>query len=128
MRRDLVATTVPAAPVLAFYHPAMQEVLLDAAARAGAVVQRGARVSSVAPGPEPSVAFELDGHVEEVRARLVVGADGRGSQMRKWAGFTVRRDPERLLFSGVLLDGVPVADDAGYIMFNPGIGRISLRC
>src|SRR5438093_1152769 len=111
VRRDLVATTVPAAPALAFYHPAMQEVLLDAATRAGAVVERGARVSSVAPGPEPSVAFELGGHVEEVRARLVVGADGRGSQMRKWAGFTVRRDPERLLFSGVLLDGVPVADE-----------------
>jgi len=126
VRRDLVATTVPAAPVLAFYHPAMQEVLLDAATRAGAVVERGARVSSVAPGPEPSVAFELGGHVEEVRARLVVGADGRGSQMRKWAGFTVRRDPERLLFSGVLLDGVPVADDAAYIMFNPAVGRISL--
>src|SRR5439155_25734 len=64
--------------------------------------------------------------VEEVRARLVVGADGRGSQMRKWAGFAVRRDPERLLFSGVLLDGVPVADDAAYIMFNPAVGRISL--
>src|SRR5438067_11325391 len=57
VRRDLVATTVPAAPVLAFYHPAMQEVLLDAATRAGAVVERGARVSSVAPGPEPSVAL-----------------------------------------------------------------------
>src|SRR5438034_2732324 len=126
VRRDLVATTVPAAPVLAFYHPAMQEVLLDAATRAGAVVQRGARVSSVAPGPEPSVAFELDGHVEEVRARLVVGADGRASLVRKWAGFTVHRDPERLLFSGVLLDGVPLADDAGYIMFNPAVGRISL--
>src|SRR5437870_13323128 len=126
VRRDLVATTVPAAPVLAFYHPAMQEVLLDAATRAGAVVQRGARVSSVAPGPEPSVAFELDGRIEEVRARLVVGVDGRASLVRKWAGFTVHRDPERLLFSGVLLDGVPLADDAGCIMFNPSIGRISL--
>src|SRR5207249_9149820 len=50
MRRDYVATTPQAAPLLAFYHPAMQEALLAAAARAGAEVRRGATVRRVASG------------------------------------------------------------------------------
>src|SRR5207249_4697756 len=95
---------------------------IGGAALARATAEQGARVLVL----ERERRFTDRGHGEEVRARLVVGADGRGSQMRKWAGFTVRRDPERLLFSGVLLDGVPVADDAAYIMFNPAVGRISL--
>src|SRR2546428_4831087 len=124
--RDMPATTPHAAPWLAFYHPAMQEAVLGAAARAGAEVQRGVRVSGVVPGPEPVAVFEESGRDEEVRARLVVGADGRSSLVRKWADFPVRRDPERLLFSGVLLDGVPAPEDTAAIMFNPGVGRISL--
>src|SRR2546425_1377898 len=80
--RDMPASTAHAAPWLAFYHPAMQEVVLDAAARAGAEVRRGVRVSGVTPGPEPVVAFDESGRDEKVRARLVVGADGRGSLMR----------------------------------------------
>jgi len=124
--RDLPASTTPAAPWLAFYHPAMQEAVLDAAARAGADVRRGARVGAVVPGPEPAVAFECEGRAEEARARLVVGADGRGSLVRKWAGFAASRDPDRIRFSGVLLDGVPAPDDTARILFNPGIGRIAL--
>ena len=124
--RDMPATTAHAAPWLAFYHPAMQEAVLDAAVRAGAEVRRGVRVSGVEPGPEPEVAFEESDRHERVRARLVVGADGRSSLMRKWADFPVRRDPERLLFSGVLLDDVPAPDDSAAILFNPGVGRISL--
>ena len=120
--RDMPASTAHAAPWLAFYHPAMQEVVLDAASRAGAEVRRGVRVSGVTPGAEPVVVVDD----AEVHARLVVGADGRSSLMRTWASFPVRRDPERLLFSGVLLDDVPAPEDSAAIMFNPGVGRISL--
>jgi len=126
MRRDYVATTPQAVPLLAFYHPAMQETLLVAAARAGADVRRGATVRLVAPGASPTVVVEAEGRSEELRARLVVGADGRGSRVRKWAGFDVRRDPERLLFSGVLMDDVGTPDDAASTAFDPGAGRISL--
>src|SRR5437867_1309277 len=59
--RDMPGTTAHAAPWLSFYHPAMQEVVLDAAARAGAEVRRGVRVSGVTPGAEPAVACEGDG-------------------------------------------------------------------
>jgi 2-polyprenyl-6-methoxyphenol hydroxylase-like FAD-dependent oxidoreductase len=124
--RDLPATTPQAAPWLAFSHPAMQEVLLAAAGNAGAEIRRGARVRAVAPGARPTVEVESDGRVEEVAARLVVGADGRGSLVRKWAAFPVRRDPARILFSGVVFDDLPAADDAGQLAMQPDIGRISL--
>jgi 2-polyprenyl-6-methoxyphenol hydroxylase-like FAD-dependent oxidoreductase len=124
VHRDLVATTVPQAPWLSFYHPAMQEI--DTAARAGAEVQRGVRVRALRAGSDPAVELESESGVETVHARLVVGADGRGSLMRKWAGFTTRQDPPRLSFAGVLLDGIPARDDTGHIYFDPDAGRMSL--
>jgi 2-polyprenyl-6-methoxyphenol hydroxylase-like FAD-dependent oxidoreductase len=56
---------------------------------------------------------------ESVQARLVVGADGRGSAVRKWGKFKVTRDPERLLLAGVLLDNVgQIRDDAFYLAID----------
>src|SRR5262245_37202626 len=40
--RDLIATTPQQLPFFSFYHPVMQEVLLQAATTAGAEVRRGA--------------------------------------------------------------------------------------
>src|SRR5439155_67663 len=51
VHRDMPASTAHAAPWLAFYHPAMQEAVLESAAGAGADVRRGVRVSGVKPGP-----------------------------------------------------------------------------
>ena len=48
--RNIVATTPQRAPEFAFYHPRMQEVLLQAAAEAGAEVRRGAIVREAKPG------------------------------------------------------------------------------
>jgi 2-polyprenyl-6-methoxyphenol hydroxylase-like FAD-dependent oxidoreductase len=109
--RDLVTTTTAGTPALSFYHPDMQEVLLDAAARVGAEVRRGVTVSGVSPGTPPTVWLDGNGRREEFSARLVIGADGRASRVRSWAGFEVKRDPQRLLVAGVLLDGTTVPED-----------------
>src|SRR6185437_11849932 len=45
--RDLRATTPHRLPALTFFHPAMQEVVLDSAIRAGADVWRGASVRQI---------------------------------------------------------------------------------
>src|SRR5262249_24353583 len=67
---------------------------------------------------------EWKGRVEELHARFVVGADGRASLMRKWAGFTVHHDPPRLLIAGVLFDEMPaVPPDASCIVLNPDLGQ-----
>jgi len=122
--RDLVATTPQQLPALVFYHPAMQEALLQAAAEAGAEVRRGAIVRDVRPGGAPTVVVEREGRVEEIQARLIVAADGRNSVVRKWAGFPIHHDPERLLLSGVLFDemGAP-QEGTVYFVVNPSLGQ-----
>ena len=123
-RRDLRTTTPQGLAVLSVYHPAMQEVLLQAAAEAGAEVRRGVMARDIKREGFPTVLVEQDGHREEVQAQLVVGADGRTSMVRKWAGFAVQQDPERLLISGVLLENLPTPQaDTFYYIFNPTIGQ-----
>jgi 2-polyprenyl-6-methoxyphenol hydroxylase-like FAD-dependent oxidoreductase len=123
-RRDLRTTTPQGVAVLSVYHPAMQEVLLQAAADAGAEVRRGAIGRDIKREGFPTVLVEQDGHREEVQARLVVGADGRSSLVRKWAGFAVQQDPERLLITGVLLENLPTPqEDTFYYIMNPTIGQ-----
>jgi menaquinone-9 beta-reductase len=122
--RDLIATTPQQLPVLNFYHPAMQEAVLHAAIEAGAEVRRGASVRDVRLGEVPTVVVEQEGRVEEIQARLIVGADGRGSVVRKWAGFPVHQDPERLVISGVLFEEMfTPQEDTSYHVINPNLGQ-----
>ncbi len=122
--RDMIATTPQQTPYFSLYHPAMQEVLLQAASKAGAEVRRGVNVRNVKLGSTPSVIVEQEGTREEFSTRLVVGADGRGSLVRKWTGFTVHQDPERLLITGVLLENMPLPqEDTSYYIINPTIGQ-----
>ena len=53
LKRDLFATTVQGDGWFTFYHPHMQEIVLDAAGAAGAEVRRGVRVRGVTPGAMP---------------------------------------------------------------------------
>ncbi len=110
-------------PGLTFYHPAMQQVVLDAAKGAGAEVWRGASVREVKPGETPVAMLEIDGSVRELTARLVVCADGRSSMGRLWGGFSPRRGKQRLLGAGILLEGLSIAEDATLTILNPLVGR-----
>jgi 2-polyprenyl-6-methoxyphenol hydroxylase-like FAD-dependent oxidoreductase len=126
-RRDFVATTPQRMPSFAFYHPTLQEVLLQAAGHAGAEVRRGSWVCAVKSGEVPAVTVEHDGRVEELHARLVVGADGRASLVRHQVGFPVHRDPEQLRVAGVLLEHMDaIEDSAFYIVSTPGLGAVVL--
>jgi 2-polyprenyl-6-methoxyphenol hydroxylase-like FAD-dependent oxidoreductase len=117
--RDLIDTP-PHTPCLAFYHPALQEALIDAAADAGAAVRRGISINVAIPGAPATVEFEDSGKTERVQARFVVGCDGRSSAVRKWGGFTPRKDPDRLTIAGVLLEGGSgYRQDTGYFFLNP---------
>lgn len=124
--RHVVETTPQTTAWLAFYHPAMQEAVIEAAAAAGAEVRRGARVREVRPGAPPAVIIDAGRGPETIDARLLVCADGRGSVARKWGGFTACRDTPRHLFSGILLDGMSAPDDTSALFFDPASGRISL--
>jgi len=122
-RRDLTQTTPHQVGSFNFYHPDMQETLLRMAADAGAEVRRGISVDTVEPGRPPGVSFHENGQRREVRARLVVGADGRASQVRRWAKFTVTRDPDRLTIAGALVEAEQIPDDGVHVVGGPA-GRV----
>ncbi|HEY5867846.1 MAG TPA: FAD-dependent monooxygenase, partial [Candidatus Tectomicrobia bacterium] len=126
-RRHLPSSTPHQVPAMGLYHPAMQEVVLQAAEAAGAKVQRGASVRSVQPGRLPSVVIDHDGHQTELRARLVVGADGRSSMVRQWANFPVQQDPDRLYIAGVLLEEMSAPPEhTSSIAYNTALGLEAL--
>ncbi len=123
MHRDVLTTTPSRLPCLAFYHPAMQEVLLGAASAVGAEVRRGVMVSSVRAGSPATVVAGEGVRTEEIPARLVVGADGRSSTVRSSARFQVQRDPDFNLLSGILMDGIRAPEDTAHLVINSDLGQ-----
>jgi 2-polyprenyl-6-methoxyphenol hydroxylase-like FAD-dependent oxidoreductase len=97
----------------------MQELLLAAAARAGADVRRGAEVRSLAGGATPAVVFADGTGTHSVSARIVIGADGRTSKVRAWAGFKTQRDPERLRIAGALFHHTSAPVDGLHMCVAP---------
>ncbi|MFQ5699689.1 MAG: FAD-dependent monooxygenase [Myxococcota bacterium] len=75
--------------------PALLEMLVHEAGRSpGFALVRGASVNDLVQeqGRFVGVRFARDGEPGEIRADLVVGADGRGSVVRRRAGLAVARD------------------------------------
>ena len=124
--RDLPSTTPQGLPALGFSHPEIQEALLHAAADAGAEVRRGVVATAIEPGETPRVKLDGPGGASRtLSARLVVAADGRNSAARKWARFSVTRDPHPFLFAGVLLTGLAMPHEVGHYYFNPAVAMIA---
>jgi len=122
--RNLIETTALQLAGVSFFHPEMQETLLQEAESAGAEVRRGVSVTNVQPGANPSVMVANNGREERIFARLIVVADGRGSAARKWAGFSLKTDPHPFHFAGVLLTGVSGRKDTCNFVFNPEFGLV----
>jgi 2-polyprenyl-6-methoxyphenol hydroxylase-like FAD-dependent oxidoreductase len=127
MRRDLVETSPHRAGSLNFYHPEMQAVVLAAAEKAGATVERGARVIELLPDADPGVRVRQEANGEHVyRASLLVGADGRNSMCRRWCGFHTERDPAGMTIAGLRVDGLAAPEDTLSAFIHPHLGMITL--
>jgi 2-polyprenyl-6-methoxyphenol hydroxylase-like FAD-dependent oxidoreductase len=122
--RNLLETTPQQLPGLSFSHSEMQEALLAAAEAAGAEVRRGVTVERLETGQQPVVVAAANGRTERIAARLIVAADGRGSQARKWGGFTLEKNAQPFLFAGILLTDVSAREDMGVFIFNSDLGTI----
>jgi 2-polyprenyl-6-methoxyphenol hydroxylase-like FAD-dependent oxidoreductase len=124
--RNLPQTTPQGESSLNIYHPKMQEVLSQRAGALGVDVRRGAKVIAVdsEPNRDPAVTFEHEGERQTLSARVVAGADGRGSQVRGWAGFERKRNLDQLTIAGMLIDGANVPDDAVHLAFGPGFATL----
>lgn len=129
--RDFPTTTPNGLPALGFFHPELQELLLAEAEKAGAEVRRGTRVVKVEPGKPVRVGVvnsegDRSRAVETIAAGLVIGADGRRSGVRSWAGFDTTRDPERLALAGVLFSGSSAPGDSANVFMVPGAGTVAI--
>ncbi len=119
-------------------HPRMCRLLSDASEAAGARLHRG--VDGIELGDairgRREVRYRHAGSSHTVRCRLVVGADGRGSIVRKQAGIALHRDATHHLFAGLLVEGadawpaslqaIGVESDAHFLVFPQGGGRARL--
>jgi menaquinone-9 beta-reductase len=123
--RNLLETTPQKLPAYGYCHPEMQEALLAEAERAGAEVRRGMAVTAVEPRANNATVVTRNGNEERISARLVVAADGRGSAVRKWAGFTAQKSPRPFHFAGVLLTGVTGRDDVITFIFDSKRGFVA---
>ena len=103
-----LSVLVPGVPApLCMNHPAMCAALAAAAEAAGATILRGVEGIDVSAGAPPVVSFRRDGAATEWRPRLVIGADGRNSQVRRQLALKVLADPPHNLIGGMLVEGVP---------------------
>ncbi|BCH24110.1 FAD-dependent oxidoreductase [Mesorhizobium sp. L-8-3] len=114
---------------LSFYHPEMQELLLAQAMAAGAEVWRGASVGAVYPGSRPSAEIAIAARLKRVDARLIVGADGRGSHLASLLGFGRSKDETELFIGGFQLANCNAIPNAlnFFLRGEHGLGAIIIR-
>lgn len=132
-----LSVLVPGVPgPLCIRHPELCQLLIDGAAQAGATVRRGVTDVLIEPGDKPVVTFRHQGETRSASCRLIVGADGRGSQVRRQAGIDLHRDPTHHLFGGMLVEGADawpedlqvIGTEGGFhfLVFPQGKGRVRL--
>jgi len=128
-RRDLPTSSASGNAAVGFYHPEMQEVLLNAAGSAGATVKRGAKALGIdcntgADSTDCVTVREGDTNCA-YQGRLIVGADGRHSNVRKWAGFTAQFDANTLHFAGLLLEGLDLDQTSAHFIIDSARGQMT---
>ena len=119
---------------LCLRHPLHCQTLFDAARDAGATALRGVRVVTTVGAADPHVVYEHGDQTLEAHARLVIGADGRTSQVREAAGIVLHQDKPHHWFAGLLVDGADGWDpdmqaigtegDFGFLAFPQGDGKV----
>ena len=119
---------------LCLRHPLHCQTLFEAAQAAGATALRGVRVETAVGGADPHVVYQIGDDTFEAHGRLVVGADGRTSQVREAAGIVLHQDKPHHWFAGLLVDGAEGWDpdlqaigtegDFGFLAFPQGDGKV----
>lgn len=101
---------------LNLHHPIACQALLDAAIMAGAMVHRGVHNIAVVPGANPTITYRLGTAQHMVTASVLVGADGRGSAVRRCAGIKLETREATTYVAGLLLEGVAGSADHDVVM------------
>ena len=101
-------------------HPEACAALEHAARTSGADVRRGTRDLDLTLGTEPSVRWRDAAGDHEVQARIVVGADGRRSRVRKALGLELERAPVLNHIAGLLVEGLVDVEDEHDVIAGEG--------
>jgi 2-polyprenyl-6-methoxyphenol hydroxylase-like FAD-dependent oxidoreductase len=127
----------PASPgPLCMEHVTMQNSLLRHARSCGAKVRRGVSALKVTAGAAPTVSFMHDGVACEHACRLLIGADGRSSSVRRQLHLTLEEQPVDHLISGLLvanaeawpadMQAFGTAGEVMFLVFPQGGGKVRL--
>ncbi len=121
---------------LTIEHVTLQNVALAQAQRSGAMVKRGVGGVEITQGTNPRVKYSHEGRFYEHQCRLIVGADGRTSTVRRQVGLKLEEDPIDHLIAGLLvenahgwpedLQSIGKVGDIQYLIFPQGGGRVRL--
>jgi 2-polyprenyl-6-methoxyphenol hydroxylase-like FAD-dependent oxidoreductase len=98
---------------LSIGHPTACDAMDAAAVSAGATLVRGVADVRVTPGSSPTITYQLDGADTTISPRIVIGADGRESTIRKQLGVDLHATEARTIGAGMLVagvDGLPSRD------------------
>ena len=95
---------------IGFCHPRLQEEAFTWAGEQGATTLRPAKAVRFTGNGAPTVTVVQNDRETAYTARLVVGADGKTSAVRRWTGGESVTDPEHHRFGGVLVSGVQTDD------------------
>jgi menaquinone-9 beta-reductase len=116
-------------------HPKTCQALAEDAARSGAELVWGVAEVGVRTGKRPSITFR-NGTEREVRPRLIIGADGRASTVRKQSCIHINKAPATHVVAGLLVEGasrwpgdqyaIGVERDLQFYVFPQGAGRLRL--
>jgi 2-polyprenyl-6-methoxyphenol hydroxylase-like FAD-dependent oxidoreductase len=116
-------------------HPGACQALASEAMRLGAELVRGVTEVRIQAGARPSVTY-LNGTEIQVQPRLIIGADGRASTVRKQSGIHIRKAPATHVIAGLLVEGasqwpddqysIGVEGDLQFYVFPQGSGRVRL--
>lgn len=111
---------------LSVSHPRLQDALLDEAIAAGATVLRPASVSSIHwCGAQPEIEVVHHDQITSLCPRLLVGADGDHSFVRRALGGSGVTDTPQHAIGGALMRGFDLpADSAHQALFDDGFAMV----
>ena len=121
---------------LTIEHVTLQNTAMHFAKECGAIVKRGADKIEITSGSDPSVNYSFNDQAYQCKCRLIVGADGRTSTVRRQSGLILEEDPIDHLMSGLLVEGandwpddlssIGKVGDINYLVFPQGGGKVRL--
>lgn len=128
---------IPGTPgPLCMEHVVMQNVLLGHAEACGTTMRRGITELEVNAGTDPRVRFVHNGVYHSHVCRLVIGADGRSSSVRRQLNIALVESEIDHLISGLLVTGADEwpahlqafgkAGDVMLLVFPQGHGKVRL--